>query len=179
MKEMNNEATNKTLTSGQFTANRKTLEPIALEAGLTKNWFKNWFNNYKRDLEEYQATGKIPSAASAPNNGSDYETGATGSESSECGNGLRSGLEQPDATTPPPTTHLLVPRKAGRLQTASAEDTAMWQEISRTSRKAGGSAAIKQKYGEKGSWAILINQKINDILSEADERQTIIKECID
>ena len=173
MKEMDDAADSKTLTAGQLTASRKALEPIALKAGLTKNWFKNWFNPYKQRLEEYQSTGKIPSAPSF-NNGSTDDIGTTSGQSSERGNGQRSGLEESDTTTPTPP-----PPDKGRVQTASAEDAAMWQDITKIGRKSGGSATIKQKYGEKGSWAMLINQKIGDILIEADERQTIIKECLD
>lgn len=173
IKELDDAAANKTLSAGQFTASRKALEPIALNAGLTKNWFKNWFNAHKRRLEEYQSTGKIPSAPTF-NNGSTDDVGTTSGQSSERGNGQRSGLEESDTTTPTPP-----PTDKGRIQTASAEDAAMWQDITKIGRKSGGSATIKQKYGEKGSWAMLINQKIGDILIEADERQTIIKECLD
>lgn len=155
----------KTLTTGQLASSKAALIELALEKGLFKNWATEHFKKLAARVERINKG--IESA--------DGETDRTGVEGDSERDSRGDGDVTPTPTPPPPTDE---PPTAGRIQKASQADENMWKEISKTGRKSGGTDAIREKYGEKGSWAILVSQKIDDILAEADERQTIIKECL-
>lgn len=165
IKDLYESAEAKTLTSRQLTSSQTAYVELALEKGLFKHWATENFKELKARVK--RVNEGIESA-----NGEVDRPGVEGD--SEQGRG-GDGDVTPTSTPPPPIDESPT---AGRIQKASQADEDMWKEISKTGRKSGGTDAIREKYGEKGSWAILVSQKIDDILAEADERQTIIKECL-
>lgn len=158
VKDLYESAEARTLTKNQLDTSKKTLVELALSYELSENWATGLFKKLRANVSQINDRPE-------PGNGGIDRTGVEAdSERDSLGDGRESDIS--------------TPTRLGQIQGASEEDQAMWKEISTTGRKAGGSAAIKEKYGEKGAWAILVSQKIDDIMAEADERQTIIKECV-
>lgn len=178
VKDLYESAEAQTLTSRQLTSSKAAYLELALEKGLTQNWATENFKELKARVE--RVNKGIESA-----DGETDRTGVEGdSEQGRGGDGRGADVTPPSAppkapqgAPPSPPPPKPPPPRLGQIQKASPEDEAMWKEISKAGRKEGGSTAIKEKYGEKGAWAMLVSQKIDDIMAEADERQTIIKEC--
>lgn len=178
VKDLYESAEAKTLTSRQLESSQAAYIALALEKGLFKHWATENFKELKARVK--RVNKGIESA-----DGETDRTGVEGdSEQGRGGDGRGAGVTPPSAppkapqdAPPSPPPPKPPPPRLGQIQKASPEDEAMWKEISKAGRKEGGSTAIKEKYGEKGAWAMLVSQKIDDIMAEADERQTIIKEC--
>lgn len=166
LKDLYDAAENPLTTPGELAKRlSRATEPLiqtGIDSGLAKNWVQTWIKESVRpQLDKLVEQAKSRSTGVSP----ESDTGR-GGDTDEDGTGV----------TPPPPTPPVLPPNAVRQ--ASAEDQAMFKDISTTARKTGGRQMIEDKYGDKGKVALKIYDHIDSMLAEADERQTIVKECL-